>query len=137
MNTLNFGAQLNDLRDLQDGWLDCDGKAPPTDGVEWLRDAFECNCPDGLPLPHLYPTESGGVQAEWSLGPNEVTLNVDLETHLGEWHLLNVKSNDVFERSLNCNDDADWRWLVNRIKGLAVSHGDHYYLSCRGHADPY
>ena len=44
-----------------DGWLDGDGKAPSSDGLEWLRDAFECNYPDEVPVPHIYPTESGGV----------------------------------------------------------------------------
>lgn len=120
MNALNLGAQLNDLRELQEGWLYGDGKAPPTDGLEWLRDAFECNYPDEVPVPHIYPTESGGVQIEWSLGPNEITLDVNLETHLGEWHLHNMESGHVSERTLNCDDDGDWRWLVERIKVLTV-----------------
>lgn len=124
MSALNFGAQLNDLRELQDGWLDGAGKAPPTNGLECLRDAFECNCPDGLPLPHLYPTEKGGAQAEWSLGPTKIVFDVNLETHLGDWHVLEMESGDVFEHTLNCNDDADWRWLGDRITALAVSHGD-------------
>lgn len=124
MNTLNFGAQLNDLRKLQEGWLDGAGYAPSRDGLEWLRHAFECNYPDEVPVPHVYPTESGGVQAEWSLGPNEITFDVNLETHLGEWHVLNTESGDASECTLNCDDDGDWRWLVERIKALAVSHGD-------------
>lgn len=136
MNALKFGVQLNDLRELQDGWLDGEGIKPPTDGLQWLRHNFECNYPDGLPLPHLYPTENGGIQAEWSLGPNEVTLDVDLETHLGEWHLLNVESDEVVERTLNFDDDADWRWLVERINALAACYGDLKNRSCRGHADP-
>ena len=120
MNTLNLGAQLNDLRELQNGWLDGDGKEPSSDGLEWLRDAFECNCSDGLPLPHLYPTENGGVQAEWSLGPNEITFDVNLESHLGEWHLLNMVSGHVSERTLNCDDEGDWKWLVDRIREMAT-----------------
>ncbi len=124
MNALDLGAQLNDLHELQDGWLDGEGIKPPTDGLQWLRHAFECNYPDKLPLPHLYPTENVGVQAEWSLGPNEITFDVNLESHLGEWHLLNMVSGHISERTLNCDDDGDWRWLVDRIKALAVSHGD-------------
>lgn len=120
MNALNVGAQLNDLRQLKDGWLDGEGIAPPTDGLQWLRDTFECNCPDGLPLPHLYPTEKGGVQAEWSFGPTEITFDVNLETHLGDWHVLEMESGDVSEHTFNCNDDADWRWLVERINGMAA-----------------
>ena len=124
MYTLNFGAQLNDLRELQDGWLDGDGKAPSSDSLDWLHEAFECKFPLDAPEPHIYPTENGGVQAEWSIGPNEITLDIDLETHLGDWHVLEMESDDVSEQTLNCNDDADWRWLVDRIKALAISHGD-------------
>ena len=120
MYSLNFGAQHDDLRLLKDGWLDGAGKAPSSDGLDWLRGAFECNYPDRLPLPHLYPTESGGVQAEWSIGPNEITFVVDLKTNLGDWHLLNVELDKVFERTLNCYDDGDWKWLVERIKVLTV-----------------
>ncbi len=64
----------------------------------------------------LYPTETGGVQADWGLDPNEITIDVDLETRLGELHVLNTMSDDVSERTLNCDDAADWRWLVDRIK---------------------
>ncbi len=120
MNAPNFGAQFNDLRLLKDGCLDGERIKPPTDGLQWLRYAFQCNYPVKLPLPHLYPTETGGVQVEWTLVPNEITLNVNIETRLREWHLLNVVSGHVSERTLNCDDDCDWRWLVERIDGIAA-----------------
>ena len=120
MDPLNFGAQLDYLRELHVGWLDGDGKAPSSDGLKWLRNAFECNYTDKLPLPHLYPTEKGGVQAEWSLDPNEITLDVNLETRLGEWHVLDMESDDESECTLNCDDSTDGKWLVDRIKGMAV-----------------
>ena len=120
LDPLDFGAQLDELRLLQDGWLDGDGKAPSSDGLEWLNEAFECNYPDEIPLPHLYPTETGGVQAEWSLKPNEISLDLNLETHVGEWHALNLTSDDISERTLNFDDDADWRWLVNRIRNMTL-----------------
>ncbi len=118
MEPLHVGAQLDDLRYLRDGWLDGEGKTPPADGLDWLRGAFECNYPDKLPLPHLYPTETGGVHAEWSLDPNEITLDVNLGTRLGEWHILNMTSDDATKRTLNFNDAADWQWLIDRIKGM-------------------
>lgn len=122
MYTLNFGAQLDDLRLLEDGWLDGNGKAPSSTGLDWLHETLACNYLDELPSPHLYPTETGGVQAEWSLGPNEITLDVNLETHLGEWHVLDMESGDVSERTLNCENDGDWSWLVDRIKGMAAGN---------------
>ena len=120
MGNLHVGAQLGELRLLRNDWLDGDGIEPSANGLKWLRNAFECNYTDKLPLPHLFPTETGGVQAEWSIGPNEITLDVNLETHLGEWHVLDMESDDVCERTLNCDDDGDWKWLVDRIKEMAA-----------------
>ena len=74
--------------------------------------------PMNYPSRILYPTETGGVHAEWSLDPNEITLDVNLGTRLGEWHVLNTVSDDVCERTLNRDDAADWQWLVDRIKGM-------------------
>ena len=116
----DFGAQLDELRLLQDGWLEGEGIAPPSAGLDWLHDAFDRHFPDEAPLPYLYPTETGGVQAEWSFDPNEVTFDVNLETHSGEWHVLNMVSDDASERTLNCDDGEDWRWLVAQIKDMTA-----------------
>ena len=120
MGPLNFVAQFDDLSLLRDGWLDGFGKAPSSDGLVWLHEAFESKFPLEAPVPNIYPTENGGVQAEWSLDPSEITLDVNLGTRLGEWHVLNTVSDDVCERTLNCDDAADWRWLVGRIQGMAI-----------------
>ena len=103
---------------MKDGWLDGGGLAPPKPGLDWLADAFEHHFPEEAPLPHLYPTETGGVQAEWSMGPNEVTLEVDLDTHVGEWHVLNMTTGTPFEHTLDCDDDEDWKWLVAQLDGM-------------------
>ena len=118
LDTLDVGAQLDELRLLHDGWLGGEGLAPPSAGLDWLHGAFERHFPDETQLPHLYPTEAGGVQAEWSLGPNEVTFDVNLETHSGEWHVLDMESGAASERKLNCDDGDDWKWLVKQIEAL-------------------
>ena len=118
LDALDVGVQLDELRLIQDGWLEGGGLAPPEAGLDWLSDTFDRHFPDEAPLPHLYPTETGGVQAEWALGPNEVTFEVDLDTHAGEWHVLNMDTNAAFERTLNCNDGDDWKWLVAQLDSM-------------------
>ena len=118
LDALDVDAQLDQLRLMKDGWLDGGGLAPPKSGLDWLADAFEHHFPEEAPLPHLYPTETGGVQAEWSMGPNEVTLEVDLDTHVGEWHVLNMTTGTPFEHTLDCDDDEDWKWLVAQLDGM-------------------
>lgn len=88
MDPLDIGARLDDLRVLKDGWLDGAGIALPSAGLDWLTGAFEELYPDDVPLPYLYPTESGGVRAEWSLEGFEVSLEIDLSGKVGEWDSL-------------------------------------------------
>lgn len=90
LDILDVGVQIDELRLVEDGWLEGRGTAPSEAGLDWLLEVFDRHFPDDTPLPHLYPTETGGVQAEWSLGTQEVTLELDLETHKGEWHVLDM-----------------------------------------------
>ena len=123
LDPLDVGAQLDALRLLNDGWLEGEGAAPPGTGLDWLQDAFDRHFPDEAPLPHLYPTETGGVQAEWSIGPKEVTCELNLDTHSGEWHALDTATGKVGERTLNCDDSRDWEWLVDQIEANAADEG--------------
>lgn len=122
LDSLDVGVQVDELRLVEDGWLEGWGTAPSEAGLDWLLEVFDRHFPEDAPLPHLYPTEAGGVQAEWSLGSREVTLELDLETHKGEWHVLDVKSGEVQERVLNCDRDEEWTWLIEQIG--AVNRGE-------------
>ena len=118
LDTLDVGVQIDELRLLNDGWLDGEGLALPSAGLDWLYSAFDRHYPDEVPLPHLYPTEVGGVQAEWSLGPNEVTFDINLTTHVGDWHVLDTDADVGREKTLNCDNDDDWKWLVADIEAM-------------------
>ena len=69
--------QLDGFRGMKDGWLDGNGLAPNHAGLDWLDNAFASLYPAHGRLPYVYPTPKGGVQLEWSLGPNEVSLEID------------------------------------------------------------
>ena len=115
LGALDIGVQIDDLRLLKDGWLDGEGRAPSPEGLSWLLDVFDRRYPDDAPLPYLYPTVTGGVQAEWPLGSREASLEVDVDSHSAEWHVLNLQSDEVQERTLNCDSDEDWTWLIGQI----------------------
>ena len=80
-NPLDVTARLNELSRLEDGWLDGEGKALPIDGIKWLTECFDLYFLSGLQSPYLFPTEDGGICAEWSLVPLSVSLEIDLVTH--------------------------------------------------------
>lgn len=123
IDPLDIGGQLDELRLLKDGWLEGEGVPPAEAGLDWLQDAFDRHFPDEAPLPHLYPMETGGVQAEWSIGQKEITLELNLDTHSGEWHALDTETGKVGERTLNCDDSDDWEWLVDQIEVKAAGEG--------------
>ncbi len=128
---LDITAQLNYLRALTDGWADgmqlaSDwgsgyGKAPDPAGLDWLADSFERHYPDDAPLPYIYPTPEGRVQMEWSLGPFEVSLEINLASHSAEWFWVEIPTDAEAERTLNLDDANEWAWLASEIRRLARS----------------
>ncbi len=81
-------ARLEEMSLLKDGWLDGEGKAPTPACVNWVAEVLE-NFPDELPLPLLFPTEEGNIQAEWSEGNSEISA------------LFNFNEKNIIIESLN------------------------------------
>ena len=115
---LDILRQIAELRLVEDGWLEGEGKAPSDEGLDWLLGTISRHFPNDSPPPHLYPTETGDVQAEWSLESREITLEVNLDTHSGEWHVLDLRSGQVEERIVDCDSGDDWKWLVEQIDAM-------------------
>ena len=118
--TSDISAQIDDMRLLKDGWLEGQGKAPAKEGLDWLAQAFDNHYPSDLPLPYLYPTEPGGVQAEWSLGRNEITLEIDLAEHAGYFHALQME--DDTEETLRFDLGSEICWIA--LKNLITSKSE-------------
>ncbi len=117
-HALDIPARLDEFRDMKDGWLEGEGVAPSLEGLDWLAAGFDRHFPDDLPLPYLYPTPEGGVQAEWSLSENEISLEVDLVTHHGAWHRLKINNQADDVQELNLDDDNGWAWIVAEIRNM-------------------
>jgi len=111
-------TRLEELRKIKDGWLDGKGVEPSSDGLDWLAQCFESFYPEDGPLPYIFPTAEGGVQAEWSSGGHEISLEIDLESHSGEWHDLDMSSLKDDFKVLNLNESDTWLWISKYIQGL-------------------
>lgn len=122
---MRIKARLDEFRALENGWLDGrHGLAPSQEGLDWLALCFERRYPDELPIPYLYPTAEGGVQAEWSLDDQEITLEIDLDTCRGEWHALDMAHGTEVAKALNLEETGDWTWLVAQLQQLATVHNE-------------
>ena len=112
---LDVPACLDEFRALEPGWLEGDGLAPSSAGLDWLADAFVRLYPSDAPLPHTYPTPEGGVRMEWSQGANVIVLEIDLNSRIGEWLWFDRNSDAEMERTLDLDVPDSWEWLVSEI----------------------
>ena len=58
---------------------------------------------------------------EWSIGQNDVSLEVNLSNCSGYWHNLNLQTGKDEERLLNLGDSEEWDWLKARVQRLMES----------------
>ena len=121
LDPLDVPARLDELRAMQDGWLEGSGKAPSPAGLDWLANSFERHFPDDLPLPYTFPEPEGGIEMEWSLGTHSVILGIELDTRQGDWLSFAGKSDAENECKLNLEDHNAWEWLINQIRHISES----------------
>jgi hypothetical protein len=118
LDALDLPSQLEELKVLKDGWYDGKGHAPPGSGLDWLASAINEHYTDDLPLPYIYPVAEGGVRLEWTFGSKDVSVEIDLRSHSGEWHSLNLDTDDEENRTLNLDLTEDWKWMATRLRTL-------------------
>lgn len=123
LDPLDVLARLDELSLLRDGWLDDQGKALDKQGLEWFADIFSRQYPEELPLPYLYPTVEGNIRLEWAFETREISVEVDLHVHSGEWDVLDVSTGEGENRVLNLADDIEWTFISERIKEYISEKG--------------
>ncbi len=127
----HFGInrRLEELKGLNDGWADgmqpprqwgeTYGKAPSDQGIDWLSEQLSVRyIQHNLPRLYLYPTPEGNIQIEWSIGANEIILEVDLTTHYAEWHATDIDTGQSVEKDISLDAPDAWNWLVNELLRL-------------------
>ena len=110
--------RLGSLSEVEDGWFEGRGVALDRSGLLWLEQQMADHYIEtDLPLPHLYPLESGGVIGEWSLERFECAIEIDLDARTGSWVDVEMETGDgIDERVLDLSDDTDWDWMVGRLR---------------------
>jgi hypothetical protein len=115
LQAVDIASRFDELKKLKDGWLDGAGRAPSHEGLDWLARVLNDRYPNSLPPPYAYPVPDGGIQLEWSIKRREISLDVDLESRTGDWHSLDLDTQEEEQSELNLSDDADWSWILTRL----------------------
>lgn len=71
--------QMAGLLDLDDGWYDGFGSAYESSLVARAQAFVESLVENGIPIPFIYPTESGKVRLEWGAAGTDVLVVIDRE----------------------------------------------------------
>ncbi|MCS7466416.1 hypothetical protein NZK35_06975 [Stieleria sp. ICT_E10.1] len=116
LDRMDVGARLEEFKLLKNGWLEGKGRAPKSEHLDWLAEVFDSFYPDELPAPYLYPTPEGGVQAEWTSGDFEASLDIDLGKQRSNWHLLNIDTDEESEAEFDLTKPEDWVKLAKLLK---------------------
>ena len=117
---LDIKTRVEELAQMRNGWLDGKGRAPERAALLRLARAFDDHYAPDLPPPYLYPTADGGVQAEWTLGAWDVSLEItlpDMDAHYRALHLNTGESRDL-DLTLAVDDSAGWAALNAALKAV-------------------
>lgn len=118
-NPLNIKNRLEELAELQNGWLDGKGIAPNPENLRWLSKEFDTKFNPSLPLPYLYPTAEGGIQAEWSLKNDwEISLEIELDSRQAQWQAFNLITQQCEECEWNLGSSDSWQALNQALQAL-------------------
>jgi len=93
LEVLDIDKQLEELANLEEGWLDGEGEKIERENINWVASIIKQL--KGIETPRLYPRLEGNVQAEWTFGDWEVTLRLEFEERLLAVRAVNLHENEV------------------------------------------
>jgi hypothetical protein len=120
-------ARVDELRLLKNGWLDGRGLRPSPTELDWFVASFQTGFSGDLPLPYVYPTESGGLRLEWETVNLDVSVDIDLSAKTGELHVLNRASDEDRSEQLHFEDNG-WSKLRGVVSGEGLTTQPPFYI---------
>ena len=114
--------RLDYLSTLQNGWYDgTQGISLDIKGLADLSNAFFVRYDPTLPLPALYPTLDGKVQAEWSLPKYELSITFNILDKTASYQFLVLATDETEEGNLNFKNRMDWKTINTLLRNYIAS----------------
>lgn len=129
LDPLDPRVQVERLRQLREGWLDGErGLAMSRSLLNQVEEWLDLHLAEDAPLPRLYPTPEGGVEAEWLVGRVDLSIEFDPITRRVQWHAMNLDTDLVDERAFDLGDaeglNALGEMLVQTLASEAARSGE-------------
>jgi hypothetical protein len=118
LDALDVPSRIDELRSIENGWLDGNGVAMNNEGLTWFSKSFEEHFSDDLPLPYIFPMPDGGIQLEWNTIKFSANLELNLINKKGEYFCITKETRAINEDDLDFNDKAIWSKFNELIKIL-------------------
>jgi hypothetical protein len=117
LDPLDVPARIEELALLRDGWLDGEGIVPSKAALAWFGIAWSAHWPDDLPLPYLYPTPTGGLQAEWSSDAVSTLVEIDPASQAANLLVIRNGTGDIeHEGVLDLGKPEGWNTLAASVE---------------------
>lgn len=99
----SLDSRLDEIASLKAGWLDGDGVRPDIGALDRARRVLSDLLTFEVPRPRLFATPEGGVQAEWTVGENEISVTFEPDGQLYAV-AVNLASGQSNEPKLTADD---------------------------------
>ena len=103
------------LSKYEDGWMNGEGTSYSLNDMQWLIKAFTDHYRNDLHKVSVFPTVEGEIQLEWDNDICSVSCYINLESKIGWYHMLNMKTDQDFEINLDLGTKAGWDRLTYNI----------------------
>ena len=121
LDPLDISVRLKNLAELNEGWLNGEGKKLNEEKLEEFENLFNLYFNPHHPLPAIYPTIDGNIQLEWTIAEHEISLNVNLENLSAEYLCSNLTDDSSLEFLINSlSKSEDWEILNNELSKFSI-----------------
>lgn len=115
-----LASVFDELRSMEDGWYDGQGKAPNKDKIDFIASKMISHYPEKLPIPAIVPTPEGNLLFEWDSNCNP-SLDILMPDLTAEYHAFKDGSSDI-EQTLHLSLPDEWDRLYRLVSDTIGSH---------------
>lgn len=117
---LHIPTRIDQLAELEKGWLHSEGEPIKSNDLQFVAGLLQRAVEEqSLPRPYLYPTPSGGIQAEWSFQDSEVSAEFNFGEGTIHFHGVHLRTRTDAEECFQLRDAELSEHLVDFVSRFA------------------